>query len=333
MADQRFVPRAPAPTSTAAPGPVRPDYTGGTPSAGFESATHRRRRLLRTRPSEPLLQRLARQALSLFGSDDYPRQLAAAAAGAQAPVTTGRRIVVTGSRGGSGKTTTAALLARIYGAMRQEPAAALDLDPGLGTLALRCGAPDAPSLEDIAQRMRTGEAVTRETLMSVLGAADNGLWISGSRASQPSVSGPTLSGIMTSISRYFPVTVLDCPNGVLAGGSAWAVSRAHAVVFVAPATVAGLEDLRWYRQMWETNQDLAGVPLLAVLTGVDGRGPFDPAKEAAGLSRDGIAAIHLPYDRHLAAGVEIELSLLSPAARLDATKLASRVLETANGAG
>lgn len=308
----------------------RPDYSGAS-STGFESDVQRRQRRLRTRPGESWPRRIARTAWSMFGSDDYPQQLAEAATAAQEPITTGRRILVTGSRGGGGKTTTAALIARTFATVRQELVAALDLDPGLGTLALRAGAGNAPSLEDFAGRLRNADSLNQSALASMLGDAGGGLYVSGNRGNQPAVSGPSLSNVLTSISRYFPVTVFDGPNGIRTEESAWALSRAHAVVFAAPATVAGMEDLRWYAGMWRSNPELADTPLLAVLTGVDARGPFNPAAEAETFRRHGLEAMHLPYDRHLSAGLQLDLPLLTPGTRLQATRLASRALQMAAG--
>lgn len=308
----------------------RPDYSGVS-NTGFESEVQRRQRLLRTRAADSWPRRIARTVWSMVGSDDYPEQLSEAAAGVQGAVTTGRRILVTGSRGGAGKSTTAALLARIFATARQEPAAGLDLDPGLGTLALHAGASNAPSFEDFTGQWRRTESLDQVTLASMLGDAGGGLYVSGSRGNRPTVNGSTLNDVLTSVSRYFPVSIFDGPTGIRSEESAWALSRAHAVLFAAPATVAGMEDLRWYGRMWRSNPELADIPLLAVLTGVDGRAPFDPAAEAQTFRQHGLEAMHLPYDRHLAAGMQVDLSLLAPGTRLQATRLASRALQLANG--
>jgi MinD-like ATPase involved in chromosome partitioning or flagellar assembly len=308
----------------------RPDYTG-VAGTGFESEVQRRQRMLRSRPAESWPRRIARTVWSMVGSDDYPEQLSEAAAGVQAAVTTGRRILVTGSRGGGGKSTTAGLLARIFATVRQEPAAGLDLDPGLGTLALHAGAADAPSLEDFASQLRGADSLDQAALAAMLGDAGGGLYVSGSRGNRPTVNGSTLNDVLTSVSRYFPVTTFDGSTGIRSEESSWALSRAHAVVFAAPATVAGMEDLRWYAGMWRSNPELADIPLLAVLTAVDGRAPFDPDIEAETFRRHGLETMHLPYDRHLSAGSQVDLSLLAPGTRLQATRVAARALQLANG--
>ncbi len=67
----------------------------------------------------------------------------------RSPVTTGRRIVVTGGHRGSGKSTVAALIAAVLARHRQDRI--LDLDPGTGSLPLRLGVRAGPSLADLAR--------------------------------------------------------------------------------------------------------------------------------------------------------------------------------------
>ncbi|MCC3266523.1 hypothetical protein [Arthrobacter gengyunqii] len=122
-------------------------------------------------PAESVLRRVLGGSADLFRGDDYPRLLAEAAAGTQLPVTTGRRIAVVGSRGGSGRTTVAALLARIYAAMRADGVAAVDLAPEAGTLGLRLGVPDAPALDAVAARLEFEPPASLQQLAGLLAVA------------------------------------------------------------------------------------------------------------------------------------------------------------------
>ncbi|MEU5577629.1 hypothetical protein ABZ791_11540 [Streptomyces huasconensis] len=58
----------------------------------------------------------------------------------QRPVITGRVIAVTSIRGGVGKSTVSALLARTFNHYRHDPVLALEADAALGTLPVRLGA-------------------------------------------------------------------------------------------------------------------------------------------------------------------------------------------------
>lgn len=306
----------------------------------FETPEERLRRILRTRPADGPFRTLTQNVTDLFRSDAYGEDLVRAAAGAQAPVTTGRRIAVVGSRGGSGKTTTAALLARVYSAMRSDTIAAVDASTGLGTLGLRLGLDAAPTMTDVAAACAETVPTTVGELAGVLGQAQDNLLIAGSGAARLPVppfavddaAAPTV--VARTVSRFCPVTIYDCGTGMDFAPSRWAMDQAHAALFVAPATVPGIEDALAVTYRWPAPGDPGYVPLLVVVVTVNRGSALDAGRQAARLSEDGIPAVHLDYDRHLAAGVELDLGLLARRTRLQATALASRALTLAiDGAG
>ena len=314
-----------------APAPVSPD--------GFESTPQRLRRTLRTRPAEGPGRRVFQQAADMFRGDDYPQSLAEAAAGVQQPVTTGRRIAVIGTRGGAGRSTAVALLARTYASLRADAAAAVDLADA-GTLALRLNAPDAPPLDAIAARLgRTIPGSLAELRGFVTSPGPENLLVTGRRGVPGAQTATDDDALHLSrvLSRYCPVTLFDCPPGL--GGVngqrdqvRWALQEAHLALYVTPASVAGLDDAAEAAQLWHQDPARAGVPLLVVLTRTSPRSPFNPAAEARRLRRSGVDTAVLDYDAHLAAGVEIQPRLLSRSVRLQGTELAARVLAAASTA-
>ena len=317
-----------------APAPVSPD--------GFESTPQRLRRTLRTRPAEGPARRVFQQAADMFRGDDYPQSLAEAAAGVQQPVTTGRRIAVIGSRGGAGRTTAAALLARTFASLRADAAAAVDLTEA-GTLALRLAAPDAPPLDAIAARLgRTIPGSLADLRGFVTSPGPENLLVTGRRGGSGVQTATDDDALHLSrvLSRYCPVTLFDCPPGLGGlnglGGQRdqvrWALQEAHLALYVTPASVAGLDDAVEAAQLWRRDPALAGLPLLVLLTRTSPRSPFNLAAEARRLSRSGVETAILDYDAHLAAGVEIQPRLLSRAARLQGTRLAAHVLSAASAA-
>ena len=322
-----------------------------------------------TRPAETVLHRVLAESAGLFRADDYPEQLAAAAAETQLPVSTGRRIAVLGTRGGAGKSTVAALLARSYAAMRTDTVAALDLAPGAGTLGLRLGVPHAPPLEAVQDRLgRVTPGSLRGLAALLTVAAPGNLLVAGRRRpaagpaadlSAPAVwtpaaplpppvwtpASPVLqqsrsnaenadgsddaARLSRMISRYCAITVYDCAPGLTDPSGLRAAGQSHLAVFVTPASVAGLEDALEYAAVWRHHPVLAAVPLL-VLVVQSARGGVTPAGEAGRLRRAGIDTVHLGYDRHLAAGVELSLPLLARRTRLEALSLAACVLSAAS---
>lgn len=175
-------------------------------------------------PAESFLLRVLAGSAGLFRGDDYPQRLAEAAAGAQLPVTTGRRIAVVGSRGGAGRTTAAALLARIYAALRADAVAAVDNAPESGTLGLRLGVPGAPCLDAVAARR--GPAVPdslRElaALLTVAGPAN--LLVTGRRRPRSW----TGAGPGAGPARVRPVPAAWVPPGPAAGAPDWQPDFSH----------------------------------------------------------------------------------------------------------
>ena len=150
-----------------------PERFGGSGRpGGFEPASQRTLHARHTRPAESALHRVLTGSAHLFQGDDYPQLLAEAAAGTQRAVTTGRRIAVLGTRGGAGKSTVAALLARVYAAMRADAVAAVDLAPSAGTLGLLLGVPHAPPLEAAAARLGAGSPDSLRGLTALLTVAE-----------------------------------------------------------------------------------------------------------------------------------------------------------------
>lgn len=299
------------------------------PGAGFLPDNRLRR--LRSRPAESPARRAFGHIGSLFGGNDYPHQLASAVAGAQAPVAIGRRIAVVGSRGGSGRTTAAALLARVYAAMRADAVAALDTIPADGTLALRLDLPSARPFNAAASLAAQRPPSSLAELASILTPANPPNLLVAGRHSPPAEDGDAQGNaelLARAASRYCPITVFDCaPIGT--PGTGWALERSHLAVFVASADASGLRDAADYGYRWQRDPELAGLPLLVLVTQPLADSPFDAAAEAGRLSRLGIAALPLGHDRHLRTGLELDLGLLARRTRLQAAQLAARCLALA----
>ncbi|GGC97073.1 hypothetical protein GCM10011512_25090 [Tersicoccus solisilvae] len=301
----------------------------GVPSdihGDFESVRDQQRRRLRGTPGESWAARAVRQVTGIVTADPYPQQLTEAAAGVQGAVTTGRRVAVIGTRGGSGRTTTAALLARVIGALRTDPVTVLDAAGARGTLALRLAPdralPPAREVLDAAGRVPASVA----DLTGALAPAGRNLW-----AASASAADGALEDLVVAASRFCAVTLVDAPvlhgDPAATAGSPAGFAGAHALLQVAPCTVAGLDDARWLAGTLAAGP--ASPPLLTVLVDVQPGAGLDVDAEARQLDHDGVPALPLRHDRHLAAGVEFDLALLARSTRLQATALASALVRTA----
>ncbi|MFE7860314.1 hypothetical protein [Streptomyces sp. NPDC057403] len=247
----------------------------------------------------------------------------------QQPVATGRVIAVTSIRGGVGKTTTAALLARAFNHYRHDPVLALEADAALGTLPVRLGAESVRwSVGDLAQILKPSMQLT--DVIGYLVPVSGGGWLLP--ASQGRVGAPldirTYRKATLALRRYFGVTVVDCET--LPGEVArTAMDTAHARVVVAPLTAEGVGGTRvvldWLAQL--PHSALASTVVALISATPDPN--LDLKTATAHLRETGVSVVHLPYDRHLAAGGPIRTELLGSATRHAATRLAAESLQRA----
>lgn len=302
---------------------------------GFEPVSGALSRRVGDRPALSLVARAARSAGNLFRHDPTAERLQSAARGVQAPVTTGRRIAVVSLRGGAGKTTVAALLGRTYASLRPEPVAALDLDPGVGALALRLSDPSTagvpvPSVDQLAAGLEGLPQVNQQGVTSLMGQAPDELHLTGPRTAGGPLGRARLTSTLATVSRFFPVTVVDCPTGLDHPDTAHVLTQAHAAVFAVPATATGVDEAAGYLRHWLQDPFLSAIPVAAVVTASDRASDLDPLAQAAALTRVGVMAGALRYDRHLAGGVGIRLPLIRPENRRATAELASGILAEAN---
>ncbi|MEV8314051.1 type VII secretion protein [Streptomyces sp. NPDC059900] len=244
----------------------------------------------------------------------------------QQPVTTGRVIAVTSIRGGVGKSTVSALLARTFNHYRHDPVLALEADAALGTLPVRLGAESVRwSCADLAQILSPEMQLTDVTGYLVP-VADGG-WLlpaSQGRVGAP-LDVPTYRTVTLALRRYFAMSVVDCET--LPGEVArTAMDTAHARVVVAPMTAEGVNGTRvvldWLAQLPHS-------ALATTVVALSANSPdttLDLKAAAAHLRETGVAVVPLPYDRHLAQGGPIHTGMLSQSSRDAAVRLAAEAM-------
>ncbi|PBC64068.1 hypothetical protein BKI49_10220 [Streptomyces sp. Tue6028] len=247
----------------------------------------------------------------------------------QQPVTTGRIIAVTSIRGGVGKSTVSALLARTFNHYRHDPVLALEADAALGTLPVRLGAESVRwACADLAPILKPSMQLTDVT--GYLAPVADGGWLLP--AGQGRVGAPldvrTYRTVTLALRRYFAVTVVDCES--LPGEVArTAMDTAHARVVVAPMTAEGVGATRQVLD-W-----LAQLPHSALASSVVALSANSPdttldAKTAVAHLRDaGVVVVLLPYDRHLAQGGPIHTAMLGQSTRQAAIRLAAEAMARA----
>jgi MinD-like ATPase involved in chromosome partitioning or flagellar assembly len=309
-------PVPPGPSSAWRPGPA-PDPAAAHPTTG------------RIRHGDSAVRRATAAVRRMVGTPAEDRALVSAVAGVQVPVTTGRRIAVVSARGGSGKSTVAALLGVVYAARRRDRVLALDADLNLGSLAWRLGIPPDVTLADVGPPVLTGGLTTGDQIEWAIPRHPSGLWVlpgpPPDRAAGIPPTGPLECA--RALSRYFGVTVIDCGAGISSLTNMAVLADAHAVLFVTHATLDGVRSAELGLRHLGASLDGFGGRAVAVLVSTNPRTEgLDLTAARAALARYAADVIRLPYDRHLAAGGSIQVDQLAAISTVLATALAAAAL-------
>jgi septum site-determining protein MinD len=309
----RNMPAPPPQTPTVAP--FEPDSVAG-----------------RRRAGEPARRRVVRAVRRLFDSaSGEVLELAELIATVQQPITTGRRIAVTGVRGGAGKTTVATLLARVFARRRADRVLAVDADPEIGSLSWRLGTPTGHSVTVLAKLLLAGKVNGMADLEPMLGTAGSGLW-SVPAPVRPGAHRDTVTAareVGRALSRHFGTTLLDCGHGMTL--PAPVLGEAHAIVVAAPATIDGVRSTRAALDRFHGAPggiDLSRV--VVVLSSLNDRSEgvdLDRARRA--LDVLGVPVVHLGFDRHLAGGGVVDVRKLAEPTVVAATRVAALAMKQA----
>ncbi|WP_373317520.1 MinD/ParA family ATP-binding protein, partial [Streptomyces glebosus] len=245
----------------------------------------------------------------------------------QRPVTTGRQIAVTSIRGGSGKSTVAALLGTTYAHYRQDPVLFLEADPALGSLPLRLGAESLRwTTSDIADLVKPDMSLLDVT--GYLVQLPDNAWLLPASQGRIGVmlDSRAYERAVVALRRYFGVMVIDCETLPAEVGRV-ALASAHGRVLTAPATPEGISSthsvLQWMQGL--PRHVIAGT--VVVLTELVRRSGLDLGEAVQRLRSTGVSVQVLPYDRHLAGGGRIHTDLLAHPTRQAAARLAADVFQ------
>ncbi|MGY4954861.1 MinD/ParA family protein [Streptomyces nigrescens] len=314
------------PPASHAPGPRQQSGPDSRPvvDSGLADA-------LRSKPQhgESLAARAAR-ALRRTLSSSAAREVAAITRTAgvlQQPVTTGRQIAVTSIRGGSGKSTVAALLGTTYAHYRQDPILFLEADPALGSLPQRLGAESLRwTTSEIADIVKPDMSLLDVT--GYLVQLPNNAWLLPASQGRIGVmlDSRAYERVVVALRRYFGVMVIDCETLPAEVGRV-ALGAAHGRVLTTPATPEGI------RSTYSVLQWMQGLPrhvmagTVVVLTELVPHSGLDLDEAVHMLRSTGVSVQVLPYDRHLAAGGRIHTELLAHPTRQAAARLAADVFQ------
>ncbi|MFL6056760.1 MAG: hypothetical protein ACJ72W_28265 [Actinoallomurus sp.] len=304
------------PPPVSGPPQVGPPMTGGPIAA--------RDLVRRSAYGDPLVRRMSRgvrRAVGAAAANDV-RQAADVEAVLNRPVPSCRQIAVTSIRGGAGKTTVAGLTATVIAQYRQDRVLAIDADSGLGSLPLRMGVGPHRSLHDLTSAQpRSFDEVSR-----YLAQTTDGLWVlsgtAGGRIAGELDLG-TFRAAAGAMSRYFAATVIDCGAGLLPELQRGIMADAHAQVMVTPGTVDGALSAHGALD-WQARNGFDHLLPRTVIAFVTHTPHVDAdlSRAAQMLSSGGLPVVHIPYDRHLAAGTSVESARIGHETRAAVIRIA-----------
>jgi MinD-like ATPase involved in chromosome partitioning or flagellar assembly len=225
------------------------------------------------------------------------------------------QIGVFGLKGGVGKTAVTVALGSALANVRGDRILAVDADPDGGNLADRAGRQSAATIADLLAdkelaRYNDIRAYTsmNSANLEVLSSED----YSGARREFNDEDWKRATNI---VSRYYNLVLADCGAGLFQPASRGVLSTISGLVIVASASIDGARQaaitMDWLRQ--NGYQDLLGRSCVVINHVVPGKPNIDVEDLVQQFERHVAPGrvIVLPFDKHIAAGTEIQLNLLS----------------------
>ena len=237
------------------------------------------------------------------------------------------QIGVFGLKGGVGKTAITVALGSALSKVRGDRILAIDADPDGGNLADRAGRQSAATIGDLLadKELARYNDIRAYTSMNgsnleVLSSED----YSGARREFNDEDWKGATGI---VSRYYNLVLADCGAGLFQPAARGVLSTVSGLVIVASASIDGARQaavtMDWLRQ--NGYQDLLGRSCVVINHVVPGKPNIDIEDLVQQFERHvppGRVVV-LPYDKHIAAGTEIQLDLLGKDFRRKTIELAA----------
>lgn len=220
-----------------------------------------------------------------------------------------------GLKGGVGKTALTVALGSALSRIRGDRILAVDADPDGGNLADRVGRQSAATIADllIDKELHRYNDIRAYTSMN-----SSNLEVLSSEeysAAGREFNDEDWAGATEIVSRYYNLVLADCGAGLFQSAARGVLSTVSGLVIVASASIDGARQaavtMDWLRQ--NGYQDLLGRSCVVINHVVPGKPNVDVEDLVQQFERHVSPGrvVVLPWDRHIAAGTEIQLDLLS----------------------
>lgn len=237
------------------------------------------------------------------------------------------QIGVFGLKGGVGKTAVTVALGSSLSKIRGDRILAVDADPGGGNLADRAGRQSAATVADL---LSDNELTRYNDIRAYTSMNGSNLEVLSSEeysGARREFNDDDWKGAVGIVSRYYNLVLADCGAGLFQPASRGVLSTVSGLVIVASASIDGARQaavtMDWLRQ--NGYQDLLGRSCVVINHIVPGKPNIDVDDLVQQFERHVPAGrvIVLPWDKHIAAGTEIQLGLLGGEFRRRTTELAA----------
>jgi MinD-like ATPase involved in chromosome partitioning or flagellar assembly len=237
------------------------------------------------------------------------------------------QIGVLGLKGGVGKTAVTVVLGSMMARVRGDRILAVDADPDCGNLADRAGRQSAATVSDLLSdkdldRYNDIRAYTSMNAanLEVLSSAEYSV-------ARRDFNEEDWKGAVGVVSKYYNLVLADCGAGLFHSSSRAVLSTVSGLVIVASASIDGARQaavtMDWLRQ--NGYQDLLSRSCVVINHVTLGKTNIDVQDLVQQFERhvQPGRVIVLPWDKHIAAGTDIQLDLLDKTFRRRITELAA----------
>ncbi len=246
--------------------------------------------------------------------------------------TSSYKAAILGLKGGIGKTALTVLLGSVLATVRKNPVLAIDANPDAGNLVERSGVESKHSVAQVVasgKHLSTYNALRAHTSMNeanleVLAAED---YVDAQR----SFSGSDWNAVTAVASPYYPIILADCGTGLFNEPATSILGSVWGLVIVTDTSVDGARraatTLDWMRA--HGYPDLINRCVVVINHTKPGSASADIDDMKSQFARhvgEG-RVFEVPFDRHIAEGVEINLSLVSGEVRRRVVEIAAALSE------
>jgi MinD-like ATPase involved in chromosome partitioning or flagellar assembly len=235
------------------------------------------------------------------------------------------QIGVFGLKGGVGKTAVTVALGSELSKVRGDRILAVDADPDGGNLADRAGRQSAATVSDLLSDKELARYNDIRAYTSMNAANLEVLSSEEYSGARREFNDDDWNGAVGIVSRYYNLVLADGGAGLFQSAARGVLSTVSGLVIVASASIDGARQaavtMDWLRQ--NGYQDLLGRSCVVINHVVPGKPNIDVADLVEQFERHVPPGrvIVLPWDKHIAAGTEIQLDLLGKTFRRRITEL------------